>query len=172
MKRKFALLVITALLLIPWPVAYAYDNVNASHTPVTIQPADQSHAPRIKAFHNAIGSVNPGDLFEIDTLGAVNDISFQLLMTNTGELVKSFRYMTLKIGIYVRTSEAAGWELLKTTSGEKYPDMYITMQNGITVFTLPGGAVYRITVEGGCFYCYGGPCGSSAPAPAFYIAIV
>jgi hypothetical protein len=159
MKRKLLLPLIAAVLLVPWPIAYAYDSVTASNTPVAIQAADESIAPQMKAYGNAIGSVSTGELFRVDTASMQADTLFTLYLTNTDELTNGYRYMNLNIGIYVQT-EAGQWE--KIIAGANSVDLYLTMQGGLVSFVLPGGAQYKITVDKGCFYCYGG--GAAAPS--------
>jgi hypothetical protein len=169
MKRKLLFPVIAALLLAPWPVAYAYDKAMAVNIPVTIEAADPSTAPKINAFGNAIGGVTPGDLFYIDTADSTGDMLFTLYITNTDELVHYYRYITLNIGIYVQ-ADIDQWEKVNTGDGEIPPETYITMQSGTLSFTLPGYAKYKITIEKGCFYSYGADSNKSIPVPKFYLA--
>jgi len=168
MKRKLLFPLIAALLLAPWPVAYAYDNALAVNIPTTIEVADPSMAPQLNGFGNAIGNVTPGDLFNIDTSNMTTDTLFTLSITNTDELVHSYRYMTLNIGIYVQ-ADINRWEKVNTGSGEIPPETYITMQNGTASFSLPGCAKYKITIDKGCFYCYGAKSNNRVPVPEFYL---
>ena len=161
MKRKLLFPLIAALLLAPWPVAYAYDEVRAADMPLTIVAADPSSAPQIKAFGHAIGSVSPGDLFQVDMSSIAVDSVFTMYLTNADELVHSYRYLTLNIGIYVQT-DIDRWEKLTAAAGETLHDIYLTMQGGLVSFTLPGSARYKITIEQGCFYYYGSGAGSIA----------
>jgi len=165
MKRKLLFPLIAALLLVPWPIAYAYDSVKAANIPMTIEAADPSAAPQMKAFGNAIGSVSPGELFRVDTTGAA-DTLFTIYLTNTDELVSSYRYMTLNIGIYVQT-DTDRWEKATTFTGGTSPDIYLTMQGAVVSFTLPGSAKYKITIEKGCFYCYGVHSAGNIAVPEF-----
>jgi hypothetical protein len=168
MKRKLLFSLVAALLLTPWGVAYAYDEVNASNIPLTIEQADPALAPNINVVGNAIGGVTAGDLFQIDTSGTTTDTLFTLYFTNLDELVHSYRYMTLNIGIYVQTN-INEWEKATTIAGETFPDIYITMQGGLVSFTLPGASKYKITIDKGCFYSYGATPNKSAAIPRFYI---
>ncbi len=168
MKRKLLFPLIVALLLAPWPVVYAYDNALADNIPMTIEVADPSTAPQLNGFGNAIGNITPGDLFHIDISGVTADTLFTLSITNTDELVHSYRYMTLNIGIYVQ-ADIDRWEKIYTGSGEIPPETYITMQSGTVSFSLPGCAKYKITVNKGCFYCYGAKSNNSVPVPEFYL---
>jgi hypothetical protein len=166
MKRKLLFPLVAALLLVPWPIAYAFDEVKAANLPLTIAAAEPSLAPKMEAFGNAIGGVTPGDLFQVDTSGIVVDTQFTIYLTNTDELIHSYRYMTLNIGIYVQT-DTDRWERATASNGDAFQDVYLTMQNGLVSFTLPGNARYKITIEKGCFYCYGVNPGESIASPEF-----
>lgn len=168
MKKKLLFPLIAALLLVPWPVAYAYDSVKAANDSVTIMAADASTAPQIQAFGHAIGGVNAGELFRVDTAATGVDTHFTLYMTNTDEMVDCYRYMTLHIVIYVQ-SGIDQWQKV-TAAGGTAPDIYLTMQGGCVSFTLPANATYKITVENGCFYCYGVNSAGHIVAPNFNLA--
>lgn len=168
MKRKLLFPLIAALLLAPWPVAYAYDEALAVTTPVSIEPAEEAAAPKMNAYGHAIGGVTPGDLFHIDFSNTTADTHLILYITNTDELVHQYRYMNLNIGIYVQTDNDQ-WE--EVTWGEEATrrEIYLTMQGGMTEFTLPGYANYKITIDKGCFYCYGFGANENAVSPQFYL---
>jgi len=168
MKRKLLFPIIAALLLAPWPVAYAYDNASAGNISTIIEVAEVSATPQLNGFGNAIGNVTRGDLFLIDTSGMTGDTLFTLSITNADELIHSYRYMTLNIGIYVQV-ETDQWKKLNTGSGEMLPETYITMQSGTVSFSLPGGAKYKIGIDKGCFYAYGAKSDINIPAPNFYL---
>ena len=168
MKKKLIFLLLASLLLTPWPVAYAYGNNTAGQAPVQIEAAAPAAAPHWNAYGNAIGGVTPGDLFYIDTGNSTADMPVTLYITNTDELVHYYRYLTLNVGVYVQTGTDQ-WEKATTGNGELLPDTYITMLNGKVSFTLPGYARYKITIDKGCFYCYGTVTGKSAVSPAFYL---
>jgi hypothetical protein len=164
MKKKLLLPLLAALLLAPWPIVYAYDSVNAANLPVAISPANVSVAPQMQAFGHAIGSVSPGELFRVNTSTIVADTPFSLCFTNTDELMKCYRYMNLNIGIYVQTY-ADQWQKV-TDSG----DIYLTLQSGLVTFNLTGDAVYKITIDKGCFYCYGANSAGNIAVPVFNLA--
>jgi hypothetical protein len=168
MKRALFLISILILALIPCSVAYAYDGPNATETSVTIEPADKAAAPHIDVFGNAIGGVKAGDLFLIDASSIAIDTTFTLYMTNVDELVHNYRYMNLNVGIYVQTNTGS-WEKISVMGGEPYPEIYITMQNGLVSFTLPGKAQYKVTIDKGCFRCYGVTPGKNIAIPSFYL---
>ncbi len=168
MKRKLIFLLVASLLLTPWPVAYAHDAV-AGQTPIQIEAAEATTAPRWNASGNAIGGVTPGDLFYIDTGDVTTDMPVTLYITNTDQLVQYYRYLTLNVGVYVQTG-TDHWEKATAGNGELLPDTYITMLNGRVSFTLPGYARYKITIDKGCFYCYGST-DESAVSPTFYLTV-
>jgi len=168
MKRALVLITILILVLIPCGVAYAYDGANATGTSMIIEPADALSAPHIDVFGNAIGGVKAGDLFYIDASSIAVDTSYTLYLTNVDELVHSYRYMNLNVGIYVQT-ETGSWEAVSAMGGEPCPDIYLTMQNGLVSFKLPGNAKYKVTIDKGCFRCYGIAPGSSVAVPSFYL---
>jgi hypothetical protein len=170
MKKKLIFLLLATLLLLPWPVAYAYDNDIAGQAAIQIEVAEPAASPQWKAFGNAIGSVTPGDLFYVNSDNNTADMRVTLHITNTDELVHYYRYLTLNVGVYVQTG-ADQWERATTGSGELLPDTYITMLNGRASFNLQGYAKYKITIDKGCFYCYGTDTGEDAASPVFYLDV-
>lgn len=170
MKRKLIFPLIAALLLAPWPVAYAYDEAIAASTPMSIEAAEPAAAPKLNAYGNAIGGVTPGDLFHIESANSTVDTLYTLYITNTDELIHCYRYMNLNIGIYVQTG-IDQWEKVTFGEGETPRETYITMQGGMTEFILPGYANYKITIDKGCFYCYAIGGDRSAVFPRFYLTV-
>ena len=168
MKRKLIFLLLAILLLTPWPVAYAYSDRATGQAPIQVEAAAAANTPKLSAFGNAIGGVTPGDLFYIDTGNSTADIPVTLYITNTDELIHYYRYLTLHVGVYIQT-DTAQWEKATAGNGELLPDTYITMLNSKVSFTLPGYAKYKITIDKGCFYCYGTGTDESAMSPAFYL---
>ncbi len=170
MKRKLIFLFMAALLLVPWTVAYAYDDAAAATGPVNIVPAESASLPRFNAYGNAIGGVTPGDIFLIDLSHSPDDTALTLYITNTDELVHDYRYLTLNIGTYVQTATGA-WEKVPTGEEENPRETYLTMQNGAISFVLAGGARYKITIDQGCFYCYGIGADRTLTLPDFYLTV-
>lgn len=168
MKKAFFFISILILLLIPCGAAYAYDGANAGENSLTIIPAEATSAPHINAYGNAIGGVEAGDLFFIDLSGITIDTPFTLYMTNIDELVHSYRYMNLNVGIYIQT-DTGNWQKINEVYSEFTQDIYITMQNGLVSFTLPGDAKYKVTIDKGCFRCYGITPGENIAIPSFYL---
>ena len=171
MKRNFFIVLIAALLLAPWPIVYAWDSANADTINGSmIQSASTETAPRINAYGNAVGKVSPGDLFYVDMTGVQGDADYQLIITNANDLVHSYRFMNLKVGVFVQGEDANHWNQLTTASGDPVPDIYITIVTGTVNFKLPGGAKYKITIDTGCFYAYGLYNGEKAAIPNFYLS--
>jgi len=169
MKRRVLIILIAALLLAPWPVVYAFDRVSADTVQLDIQPAAPGTEPQFKAYGNAIGSVDYGELFRIDTTGEESDRTYQLLMTNIDELASDYRFMNFQIGVYAQEAGTENWVRLDTNGTEQFHDIYISIVNGGVSFTLPGGAKYKITLEHGCFYAYGVQPGGTIVVPQFYL---
>jgi hypothetical protein len=166
LKRKLLFLFITALLLVPWTVAYAYDNASAATGHVDIVPAATSSLPELKPYGNAIGGVTPGDLFFVDTSNTFDDTECTLYITNTEELSQDYRYLTLCVGTYTRTATGE-WGKTPTGAGKTTGESCLTMQNGNINLILAGGARYKISVDKGCFYCYGINAGRTIALPDF-----
>ncbi len=171
MKRNFIFVLIAAMLLAPWPVVYAYDGVNADTGTPIITPADPALAPQIKPFGNTVGKVSPGDLFRIDTSGMQSDTTYELIIANADELISDYRFLNFKVGILVQNAEG-NWEQLTDTCGNALPEIYISMHSGRVDFTLPGGCVYKVVIEKGCFYYYGIKTDTAAAIPVFYISSI
>ena len=68
MKRKLIFVLLAALLLTPWPVAYAYDDGMVGQPQVQIEAAAPATVPELNAFGKAVGGITPGDLFYINIL--------------------------------------------------------------------------------------------------------
>ncbi|MFC1964162.1 hypothetical protein ACFLV1_02135 [Chloroflexota bacterium] len=167
MKKKLLFLILSLILLTPWPVAYAYDNGLASELPVRIEAATADQ-PGWTAYGRAIGGVSqPVDLFYVDTAETAADTVFTLYLTNAYQLSNYYRYLILNIAVYTR-DESDNWEKLGSSSGEVFADTYLTMRNGGVSFSLPGYARYKLTVDGGSFYCYRSGDGADL-APRFYL---
>jgi hypothetical protein len=170
LKRIFP--VIALMLLIPWPVVYGYEasGASAAQEPIQITAAETSVQPTWTAFGKAIGGVKAGDLFYIDATDNPADIDVTLYLTNTRELIHSYRYLILKVGLYNKTADGE-WQKVTEHNGEPIPDTFITMRNGQVSFTLPGYADYKLTIDGGSFYSYGAEAGEGSLSPSFYLEI-
>jgi len=168
--KKFIFL-LAVFLLAPWPVAYAYDNAMAEEEPVQVEAAESSAAPSWSVFGGAIGGVtNPGDLFYIDMTNSAADALVTLHLTNTEELIHYYRYLILRVGVYVETG-IDQWEPSTAANGEMIPDTYVTMRNGRVSFTLPGYARHKVTIDSGSFYCFRNSPDGGSSSPKFYLTV-
>jgi len=170
LKKIFPLLVL--LLLTPWPIAYAYDvsGTEAGQETVQIEIAEASAQPTWTVFGNAIGGVETGDLFYVDATGNAADTVVTLHLTNASELVHNYRYLTLKVGVYVETDEGE-WEKAAQWNGEPIPDTFITMRNGQVSFTLVGLAKYKVAIDGGSFNSFTGNAEEGSLSPQFFLTV-
>jgi len=168
---KWVFPIVAFLLLAPWPVAYGYDAASASsgREPVQITAAEAHAQPTWTAYGHAIGSVQPGELFQINAAGETSDISVTLHLTNTDELIHVYRYLLLEIGIQKQAADGT-WHEVTEDNGQPTVATFLTLQNGQVSFRLPGLSVYRLTVDGGSFKCNGALENQSA-TPRFYLEI-
>lgn len=143
------------LVLTPWPIVYAqsYSADLTRQEVVQIEVAQDSAKPKSTVFRNAIGGVATlSDLFYVDTTNSADDIQVTLYITNTQELIRYYRYLILKVGVYVENN-AGEWEKTSTGSGELIPDTVITLHNARVSLTIPRYAKHKIAIDSGCFYC-------------------
>lgn len=169
MKRAIFFAIIAALVLVPWAVAYGYGNVKAADASSSIEAADPALVPSIHIFGNARGSISSGELFTIDNSGAATDLTFTLSLSNIGELAKYFRYMTFNVGLFVQSGNTT-WEKMTDLGGASAPQLCINMQGSELVFTLPGNAKYKVTVESGSYHSFSIAPGQSAAIPQFSLS--
>ena len=170
-KKIFFLLAV--LLLAPWPAAYAqgYNSDIAGQDAVQIEVAEASAKPTWTVFGRAIGGVStPGDLFYINATNNAADIQVTLYITNTQELIHYYRYLILKVGIYVE-SGAREWEKASGGNGELIPDTFITLRDAQVRFTLPGYAKHKVTIDSGSFYCTNANADGGSISPQFYLRV-
>ena len=167
-NKKFKLtFLVGILLLILMPVSYAYGNDLATQEAVQVEVAEPSASPSWTAFGRAIGGVTtPGDLFYIDTTDNATDLQATLYLTNTQQLSHCYRYLNLKVGVYIE-GEANQWQKASGRNDEIIPDTYITLRNGQARFTLPGKANCKVTIDDGCFYCIGTEAKGGSVSPQF-----
>ena len=169
MRKKWLLPLLSILLLTPWPIAYAFDSASAivdTGNGIQIETAGAEAAPRWTVYGRAIGGIHPGDLFYVNATEGPADILVSLLITNTDELIHQYRYLNLKVGIYLQTADGQ-WQPATWWDGNPLPDTYITLRGAAVSFTLPGHASYKVTIDGGAFYFYG--TGDGSAAPTFYL---
>jgi hypothetical protein len=170
MKKNFFFVLITALLLAPWPVVYAYDSANADSQTPLIQPADLVNGPRLQTLGDDTGVVIPDDIFLVDTVNIKNDTKFQLFISNTNELIRNYRFMNIKIGIFVQGEDAAHWTRMTAANSYELPNLYISIHGGTVDFTLPGGSRYKVVIDTGRFCYFSASCRSEAVSPIFRLS--
>ncbi len=169
LKRIFPF--IALLLLLPWPVAYAYDVVNdtADQDTIRIEIAEDSVKPSFTAFGKAIGGVPPGDLFYIDATNNTADIVTTIYLNNAQDLIGHYTFLILKVGVYVEND--GNWEKAYGSNGELISEIVLSMRNGQVSFLLPGYANYKITIDGGSFYCHNSSGDDSTLSPQLYLEV-
>ncbi len=169
LKRIFPF--IALLLLLPWPVAYAYDVVNdtADQDTIRIEIAEDSVKPSFTAFGKAIGGVPPGDLFYIDATNNTADIVTTIYLNNAQDLIGHYTFLILKVGVYVEND--GNWEKAYGSNGELISETVLSMRNGQVSFLLPGYANYKVTIDGGSFYCHNASGDDSTLSPQLYLEV-
>ena len=175
MRNRFTKLIfplVAALLLAPWPVAYAYsyEGELAGQGLIQVEAAEPSATPSAVAFGRAIGGVTSGDLFYIDATDSATDFTVTLYITNAEELSHCYRYLILEVGVYVE-SEAGEWVRASGYDSEPAPETFITLRNGYVSFSLYGYARYKITIDGGSFYCLTAAADGGTLSPKFYLTV-
>ncbi len=168
-KFKWFFPILAILLLLPWPVAYAFDTDATDQDTVRIEIAEDSAKPTWTAFGKAIGGVTPGDLFHIDATNNTADIVVTLYITNAEELINHYRYLILNVGVYVESN--GEWEKASGSNGELIPDTIISIRNGQVSFLLPGYAKYMLSIDSGSFYCTNANADGSSLSPQFYLEV-
>lgn len=136
--------------------------------PVKITTAEPASQPTWTAFGKAIGSVKRGELFHIDASDNPSDITVTLHITNADELIHSYRYLILKVGVYVENGTGI-WEKVTAADGKALPETFVTLQDARASFTLLGLAKYKVTIDGGSFYCVNANPSEGTISPQFYL---
>ncbi len=159
MKKAIITTLITIIVLVAaaWITSTAYGQTNGNTTlnatvegEINVTPAPQEDTPYINFFGNYIGSVEAGDLFYINALENQPDFSIDLYITNPDGLVKSYRYMILKVTIYMQDNEG-NWQEVTELNGIELPVTYITLDNPRVTFNLSGLANYKVTIKSGSY---------------------
>ena len=168
MKKKLLFGLLMAALLIPWPVAYAYDgSAAAASYPVTVTPAAGNLTPQMAVFGGAFGSVRSGDLFYIDTANETMDVSFLLFFTNTDALASTYRSLTVNIGLFAE--DAGGAWVPVTDYGPAGRSLFMCLQSGSVEFTVSGYRRYKVSVTRGSYCAFPYRAGAPAASPEFYL---
>lgn len=155
-------------LLLPWPIAYAAD-ISGSEETIRIEIAEESVKPSFTAFGKAIGGVPPGDLFYIDATNNAADIVTTIYLNNAQDLIGHYTFLILKVGVYVEND--GNWEKAYGSNGELISEIVLSMRNGQVSFLLPGYANYKVTIDGGSFYCHNASGDDSTLSPQLYLEV-
>jgi hypothetical protein len=159
MKKVIIITLITIIVLAAgsWITSTAYGHTNDNtilnatvNGEINVTPAPAENTPAIDFFGNYIGSVEAGDLFYINAAENQPDFSIDLCITNTDELVKSYRYMILKVTVYIEDNEGQ-WQEVTSQNSIELPATYITLENPQVTFNLFGLANYKVTIESGSY---------------------
>lgn len=166
-KRIFPL--IALVLLLPWPAAYAADVAGGTNEDeVRIEIAEET-LPNFTAWGKAIGGVPAGDLFYIDATSDTADKVVILYLSNVDELINHYTFMNLKVGVYIdRDGE---WEPACGSDGKPIPETMLSMRNGQVSFLLSGFAKYKISINGGAFYCTNANSDDGGLSPQLYLEV-
>jgi hypothetical protein len=167
LKRIFPF--IALLLLLPWPVAYATDVAGVTNKERVRIEIAQETVPNFTAYGRAIGSVPAGDLFYIDTTNDTADKVVILYLTNADGLINHYTFMNLKIGVYVDSN--GEWEPANGSDGELIPETMLSMRNGQVSFLLPGFAKYKVSINGGAYYCTNPNDDDGGLSPQLYLEV-
>ena len=166
------IIILSLLILAPWPVAFAHDISNGESDAgmPRIEVAELSAQPIASVFGRTIGGIAPGDLFYIHAEDCSADIIATLYLVNTEELIRCYRYLNLKVGVYVQDN-AGQWQESWGDGEKLIPDTYLTLHNGQVSFTLPPYARYKITIDSGCYYCTTVNSDGGSISPRFYLTV-
>ena len=171
-SSRFILLLSAALLFTPWLATYAYGAVSGAVTDeaVQIESAKPPASPRATFYGMAAGSVSPGDLFYIDATGHGRDINATLYLTNTGDLTRYLKHLTLKIGIYAEDCNGQ-WQPALLSDSAAVPDAFLSLHSRPMSFSLAGDTRYKVTIDSGSFYCFTTNISGEKPSPQFYLTV-
>jgi hypothetical protein len=169
MKKKLLFGLLMAALLVPWPVAYAYDAGPASGAsyPVSVTPVAGDLTPQVTVYGGAFGSVQPGDLFYIDTANETMDVSFILFFTNTDDLAATYRSLTIDIGLSAENTDGS-WTPV-TDYGPASQVLFMSIRTGSIDFTVSGHRRYKVSVTHGCYYAFPVRAETPVALPEFYL---
>ncbi len=171
-KALISLLATTSLFLLSrlTPVAYGAGPGDAAPAGVRIEAAGRAAAPQATFYGGAHGGITPGDLFYIDAAGGPPGLTLSLYITNADALRHYLRYLILKIALCT----AAGDSQWQPVAGGHGPvaenSVYLTLQNSPVRFAIGGGALYKIGIESGSYYCLPAGAGRTCEPPQFYLA--
>ncbi len=174
MKRppKF-ILVVVALLMLPWLTSIAYANSNGDPAPskVQVEVADRAGVPEAIFFGLSFGSITPCDLFYINVTNSPNNFEVNLYITNAEEITHYLKYLILKISIYSMNKNSQWEQAPLRDNSTQIDSVYLTLQNSPVKFRVSGNSQYRVSIDSGSYYCLPAKTGSSYKSPIFYLTL-
>ncbi|MDP3064708.1 MAG: hypothetical protein Q8O40_16125 [Chloroflexota bacterium] len=166
------LLALAALSSIASFVAYGDDGSGR----VLVQTAPEAGAlvygapPRWTATAGVPAQIDaPGDLYLIDATGVPDPITVALHLVNPGELVRSYSYLHLKLGVY--QYGPGGWTKAAAADDQPISESYLTLLNGQASFILAGGRRYAITIDDGSYLARPASAQGANASPKFYVSV-
>ena len=165
---KFIFPIICLLVLLPWPVAYAFE-ATAEEDAVQVKAAPDAAMPSFEAWGQAISGIPSGDLFYIDASNSAEDVMVTLYLLNPQELVSHYSYLILNVGVYIETGD--GWEWASGTDGHPMPKHVLSMRNGQLSYLLPGYARYKIGIESGAVRCHNALSNTGSLSPLLHLEV-
>jgi hypothetical protein len=165
LTKRLVFTLVILLLVVPGPVAYGYDNVQQDD--VRIEAAEHPAEPAWTAYRHAAGSIDgPLDLFYVHAGDGAGPLTATLYITNADELVRSYRYFVLEVGVYVPDG-SGGW----TAAWRPQDGETLNLRNGQVSFPLAGAAEYKVGIARGSFYCVGAGGGNGDSSLDFNLQI-
>lgn len=158
---------------------YNYISEASSTDEPQITVSDLSSRVPMTVFGNTIGTVEPTDLFRIDATQSTNKINATLYLVNTPELSEHFSYLIFNITVYVKSSGDIGNGVSEESSKEGdaevfepyASDLLVTMHEAALRVTLDGQAIYKVSIDGGSYYCIKGATEEGFPDPLFHLSV-
>jgi hypothetical protein len=169
---RFTLVLAMLSLAASWlsSIAYGQTNDGVEQSGIYVEAAPPEAAPSATFYGRAIGGVTGGDLFYVDAINSQPDMSLDLYITNSDELIHYFRYLILKVTVYVEDGEGQ-WQPATSQNETLIPDTYITLQNSPVQLILPGLARYKVTIESGSYHSLPFHANGGVISPSFYLNV-
>lgn len=166
-RRKYLLgLVILAIVAVA-SFVHAYltttQAISVSGADADIAAVEADGSPSWPAMHgNMIGTIETTSLFKVTPDPSyTGDLLISVNLTNADELIKCYRFLMMKIGIFTPADDQVGRTEL------------LTIKNGTVSFELPRGAgwadFYRVKITSGSFHTLKGTAGAGESfSPSFW----
>lgn len=170
MKKLLLFALLVTALLVPWPMNSAYHgrSADAATYPVTVTPASSNLTPGADVSGGATGSVQPADLYYIDTANTSVDISFILFFSNTDDLAAAYKSLAVQIALSARNPDGS-WTPV-TAGGPASGNLSLDLLNNSIRLTASGYRHYRVSVLHGSYTALlPRPGATQAVLPEFYL---